>query len=373
MIYFYYTDRFMGYNLSPDHPLKPARLMLTHALMSEAGLLDEDDVRVIEPYQASERDLLQIHDKAYIDAVKAEKPDLSFGLGDVDTPVFPGMYDASRLIAGSSMEAAESLIRSDCRAMNIAGGLHHAFPSRAGGFCIFNDPALAIVRLKDKFRRIIYIDIDGHHGDGVQEIFYQDPDVLTVSMHESGKYLFPGTGFIEEVGRGPGKGYSVNIPMPQYSGDDAYIHAFEEIIPSLFNWFRPKAVVAQIGIDTHYSDPLTSLRLTLGGYCSLIQRICELADRYSEGRLLALGGGGYSLSVVPLAWAMAFQIMRGKEMPPLPCRFVELFENVTGLEPLSLPDAGPVMRPGSRKMIMAELDETLSGLKAVLNSIHGIF
>jgi acetoin utilization protein AcuC len=303
-----------------------------------------------------------------------EEPDLAFGLGSDDTPVFPGIYDASRLLAGASINAARRIIDEDCSAFNIGGGLHHAFPSRASGFCVFDDPALAISVLRERFDRVLYIDIDGHHGDGVQQIFYEDPHVLTVSMHESGLYLFPGTGFIDEIGIGPGVGYSVNMPMPMYAGDDEYCRAFEEIVPSLFEWFKPEVVVAQLGVDTHYSDPLTSLNMTLSGYTYLVRRINELAGLYSGGRLLALGGGGYNMEVVPVAWASVLCILRGQPLPEyLPPYWVEFFMNLTGREPLGLPDIE--MRAGkeTQKRITVELDAMLVGLKELINATHTVF
>ena len=373
MIYLYYTDRFQGYNFGPEHPLNPVRLTLTLKLMEESGLLDEQTCRV-EPRPASEEDLLAVHTAEYLAAVREEQPDLAFGLGSDDTPVFPGICSASRLLAGGSIDAAYRMIEEDCSTFNIGGGLHHAMPTQASGFCVFDDPALAICVLKKKFERILYIDIDGHHGDGPQQIFYEDMNVLTVSMHESGLYLFPGTGFIDEVGAGPGLGYCVNIPMPMYAGDEEYRMAFEEIVPRLFEWFAPQVVVAQLGVDTHYSDPLTSLNLTLNGYIHLVRRIIELTGQYAGGRLLALGGGGYNLEVVPVAWTSVLYLMRDEPLPEyLPPYWVEFFINVVGREPLSPPDME--MRVGSetKKRITAELAGTLAGLKGKLNEIQKIF
>ncbi len=372
MIDLYYSEDYARYDFGPDHPLRPERTMLAFKLMEDLGCRDGDDVRWVKPSICSEADLISVHTKDYIEAVKAERPNLSFGLGDMDTPVFNGIYDASRLIAGGSIQAAEAMISGDStKAFNLGGGLHHAFPSKAGGFCVFNDPALAIHTLKKKFQRVLYIDIDAHHADGVQDIFYQDPMVLKISMHESGKYLFPGTGFIEEVGSGPGRGYTVNMPMPRYSGDEAYLCAFGEIAPALVSWFKPEAVVAQIGVDTHYSDPLTSLRLSLQGYSSLVKSIIDLADKYAEGRLLALGGGGYSIRAVPIAWASAFQMMRGKSLYYLSQNWVEMFQLETRTEPISLEDLAPGGRPEVGQWICSQLNEVLSGLKSILHDIHG--
>lgn len=373
MIYLYYSEKFQAYNFGPEHPFNPARLMLASKLMEEEGLLDGLVCRV-EPKPAEEADLRRVHTAEYIASVQAEEPDLAFGLGSDDTPVFPGIYQASRLLAGGSIDAARRIARESCCAFNIGGGLHHAMPSQASGFCVFDDPALAISVLKEHFERVLYIDIDGHHGDGVQQIFYEDPDVLTISMHESGLYLFPGTGFIDEIGAGPGLGYSVNLPMPMYAGDGEYRRAFEEIVPRLFDWFQPQAVVAQLGVDTHYSDPLTTLNMTLSGYTYLVARIIALSRQYAGGRLLALGGGGYNMEVVPVAWSCVLHLLRGEPLPEyLPPYWVEFFMNLVGREPLTLPDIEIKVGEQTRARITAELENTLQGLKEKVNGIHKVF
>jgi acetoin utilization protein AcuC len=374
MIYLYYSEKFQDYNFGPEHPFNPARLMLAYKLMEEEGMIDNNLTRRIEPQPAAQADLRRVHTAEYIESVHAEEPDLAFGLGSDDTPVFPGIYSASRLLAGSSIDAARRMTTEDCSAFNIGGGLHHAMPTRASGFCVFDDPALAISVLKERFERVLYIDIDGHHGDGVQQIFYEDFDVLTISMHESGLYLFPGTGFIDELGAGPGLGYSVNIPMPMYSGNEEYLRAFEEIVPRLFEWFEPQAVVAQLGVDTHYSDPLTTLNMTLAGYTHLVRRIIEMTRLHAGGRLLALGGGGYNMEVVPVAFASVLHLMRGEKLPEyLPPYWVEFFSNLVGREPLSPPDIEIKVGNETKKRITAELDITLRGLKENVNEIHRIF
>jgi acetoin utilization protein AcuC len=370
MIYLYYTDKFQGYNFGPEHPLNPIRLALAYKLIEESGMLDSQ-TELIRPIPASEEDLRMVHTPEYIESVRLESPDLAFGLGSSDTPVFPGIFEASRIIAGGSIDAARSMLREDCSAFNLGGGLHHAFPTQAAGFCVFNDVALGICILKRRFCRILYLDIDGHHGDGVQQIFYEDSGVLTISLHESGQYLFPGTGFVDEVGAGQGLGFSVNIPMPMYAGDQDYLLVFEEVVPKFFEWFRPEVVVAQLGVDSHYSDPLTSLNVTLNGYTQMVRRIIELTNKYACGRLLALGGGGYNLEVVPVAWASVLHLMRHEPLPEyLPPYWVELFSNVVGREPLTLPDIE--MKPGkeTQKRITSELSQTLQNLKRIHSAIH---
>ncbi|MCJ7443833.1 MAG: acetoin utilization protein AcuC [Methanotrichaceae archaeon] len=374
MIYLYYSDSFLGYDFGPEHPLKPVRMMLAYKLIEESGLLDGLKTLWLEPSPASEMDLNLVHTLEYIESVKSEIPDPAFGLGTQDTPVFKGIYEASCLLAGGSIDGARKIAEEDCQVFNLGGGLHHAMPTLASGFCVFNDCALAICVLKKKFDRVLYIDIDGHHGDGVQNIFYDDPTVLTLSLHESGKYLFPGTGFVDEVGVGLGRGYSVNLPMPMYSGNEAYIMAFDEIVPSIFEWFKPQVVVGQLGIDTHYSDPLTSLNVTMEGYAYLVKKIIDLTNKYSKGRLLALGGGGYSLEVVPLAWTSVLQLMRNEPLPQYFSPYwVEMFINIVGGEPLYLPDIEIKIGKETKKRINVELAETLGMLKDKLSNIHGIF
>jgi acetoin utilization protein AcuC len=370
MIYLYYSDCVLNYNFGPEHPLNPVRLSLSYKLIEELGLLD-CRTELKRPTSAGEDELNLVHTLEYIEAVKLGEQDLAFGLGSDDTPVFPGLFDASCNMAGGSIDAAKKMLQEDCATFSLAGGLHHAFPSQAAGFCVFNDVALAICILKKKFSRILYLDIDAHHGDGVQQIFYEDQDVLTFSIHESGNYLFPGTGFVDEVGAGPGRGYSVNVPMPMYATDQEYYLAFEEIVPKLYEWFRPEVVVAQLGVDTHYSDPLTSLNLTLKGYTHMVGRIVELTKRYAKGRLLALGGGGYNLAVVPAAWASVLNLMRDE--PPieyLPPYWVELFTNEVGYVPLSLPDMDIKLGKETQKRVSAELAETLKSLKMIHSKIH---
>jgi acetoin utilization protein AcuC len=370
MIYLYYSDRFLNYNFGPEHPLNPIRLSLSYKLIEESGLID-CQTELVRPTSAGEKELHLVHTLEYIEAVRLEEPDPAFGLGSDDTPIFPGIFEASCFMAGGSIDAAKKMLQEDCITFNLAGGLHHAFPTQAAGFCVFNDIALAICILRKKFSRILYLDIDAHHGDGVQQFFYEDQDVLTISLHESGNYLFPGTGFVDEAGAGLGLGYSVNVPMPMYAADQDFLLAFEEIVPKLYEWFRPEVVVAQLGVDTHYSDPLTSLNVTLKGYMHMLRRIIELTNRYAKGRLLALGGGGYNLAVVPAAWTSVLHLMRGE--PPseyLPPYFVELFSNEVGYVPLSLPDMDVKLGIETQKRVSAELAETLKNLKRVHSKIH---
>jgi len=317
---FFWSPQFCRYDLGPYHPLKPQRLELTHSLISAHGLLDRADVACVAPVPASEDDLLMVHSRDYVEVIRAldkgiEAANLfAFGLGTGDNPAFEGMYEASLLYSGASLQAAQAVFRGEAEvAFNIAGGLHHAHRSRAAGFCIFNDPAAAIAWILKESggdAKIVYLDIDAHHGDGVQEAFYDNPRVLTISMHESGRTLFPGTGFVEEMGAGDGKGFSVNLPLAPFTDDETYLRAFGEIVPPLVEAFAPDFLVSQLGVDGHFLDPLTHLCLTTVTYEKVFEQIRALAG----ARWIALGGGGYSLEAVPRVWTLAWAKMLGETL-----------------------------------------------------------
>jgi acetoin utilization protein AcuC len=256
---FLYSDDFAGYSYGPTHPLKPYRLKLTYELIDAYGLFSLPDAKVIKADMAQENDMLLFHEKDYIEALKAANNGeltpgaQSYGLGPGDNPVFDGVYDWSSLITGASLQAADLVARGECDiAFNIGGGLHHAMARRASGFCYLNDPVVAIMSLLKRGKRVAYIDIDAHHGDGVQEAFYATDRVLTISIHETGTILFPGTGFENETGKGEGEGYSVNIPMPPTADDELFLYAFDEIVPPLLNTFTPDFVVTQLGVDSFH-------------------------------------------------------------------------------------------------------------------------
>jgi acetoin utilization protein AcuC len=301
---FFYTDEFLSYDFAGTHPLQPIRLKLTYDAMKVKSVLDH--YSVLEPRKASRDELETVHTADYIDAVlEGDKgiPNFTYGLGTSDNPLFPQMYRSSLIYSGASISAAEHISRGTM-AVNISGGLHHAHRSQAAGFCIFNDVALAIKALLQKYDKIAYIDIDAHHGDGVQELFYDTNRVLTISLHESGQFLFPGTGFPDEMGRGEGKGYSVNIPFYPYTADDVYIESFKEVVPPLVKAYHPQVIVAQLGVDTNVEDPLADFRLSIKGYLQVVELIKGLHDTH-----LILGGGGYNLQVVPKAWSMAMTVL----------------------------------------------------------------
>jgi acetoin utilization protein AcuC len=300
-----------------DHPLKPERLRRAHELLTAYEAFDGHNSRLVPARKATRRELLYFHSEEYVDAVQGlSRGDRTYvpsryNFGPGDNPVFDGMYEIAALKVGAALTATEMVISGDVDvAFSPAGGMHHARANYASGFCIFNDLAVIIHFLLSNGYRVAYVDIDVHHGDGVQEAFYDTDRVLTISVHESGYFIFPGTGFTGETGQGIGQGYSVNLPLAPSTDDEVYVWAFEQIVPPLLRWFEADVVVSQLGVDTHYLDPLGHLNLTTRGYAQVVTMIGESAHRW-----IALGGGGYDTSVMPRAWTLAYGIMAGKEFP----------------------------------------------------------
>jgi len=317
-----WDDALLGYDFG-DHPLDPVRLELTVALARALGVLDRPGVRVVPPPAADDNTLRLVHDAGYLAAVRAAPRDPYFrgwGLGTPDNPVFDRMHEASAAVAGATVACVEAVWRGDAdRAVNIAGGLHHAMPDRASGFCVYNDPAIGIARLLELGAgRIAYVDIDVHHGDGVQEVFYQDPRVLTVSLHESPLTLFPGTGFPTETGGERAPGSAVNVALPPGTDDAGWLRAFHAVVPPVLRAFRPELLVTQCGADAHRRDPLANLRLTVDGQRAAYLALRDLAGELCGGRWVATGGGGYALvEVVPRAWTHLLAVVTGEALDPV--------------------------------------------------------
>jgi acetoin utilization protein AcuC len=314
----------IGYNFGRGHPLAPVRVDLTMRLAREFGILDRADVTVTAAVAAQEKTLRLLHEAPYLAAVQRagtdpRAVDLYRGLGTGDNPTFHGMYEASALVAGQSVGAAEAVWRGEVgHSVNIAGGLHHALAGAASGFCVFNDVALGIARLLEMgAERVAYVDVDVHHGDGVQALFWDDPRVLTISLHESGRTLFPGTGFPHETG-GPGAlGTAVNVALPAGTGDAGWLRAFEAVVPPLLRAFAPEVLVTQHGCDTHAEDPLAHLTMTVDGQRRSYARLHELAHEICDGRWMATGGGGYALvDVVPRSWTHLLAELTGDPLDP---------------------------------------------------------
>jgi acetoin utilization protein AcuC len=342
-----WDERLTGYDFGPGHPLAPVRVELTIALARELGVLALPSVSVATPVVPAEMAELElVHDRAYIDAVLAAGRDGwgdgRFGLGTPDNPVFAGMHEASALVAGATLAAARAVWRGEAlHAANIAGGLHHAMRRSASGFCVYNDPAIAISwLLAAGAQRVAYVDLDVHHGDGVQAAFYDDPRVLTISLHEHPATLFPGTGLASETGRGEGIGYAVNVALPAGTGDAGWLRAFDAVVPPLLAAFRPEVLVSQHGCDSHRLDPLAHLELSVDAQRRAAVMVHELAHQTAGGKWLFTGGGGYELvQVVPRTWTHLLAVAAGQPVDPglpVPAGWRDLAYRRTGEQAPSL-------------------------------------
>ncbi len=352
----------LAYDFGPEHPMKPRRIMALMDLLLKSNLWVPDDERTRLPIRAATLEELKlIHTEDYIDevqrlstpeAIEAFQIELSsempppgirqqaekYGFGEGDTPPIPGMHDVASLIAGGTLVALGAVMglpeggafaSDDERPLHVfhpTGGLHHALPDRASGFCVYNDVSVAIARLlQAREAKVLYIDFDAHHGDGVQHSFYDDPRVMTISLHESGRYLFPGTGDVLEVGDGLGRGYAANLPLEPFTEDGSYIEAMNALITPLVVSFAPDVIVSNHGCDTHSWDPLTHFEMTLRGIQAQMRLAHQLAHSYCKGRWVAVGGGGYDVyRVVPRAWSMLWAEISDQTLPEqLPEEWVE--------------------------------------------------
>ncbi|MFI6481397.1 acetoin utilization protein AcuC [Nonomuraea sp. NPDC050663] len=313
-----WDDDLTSYDFGPGHPLAPVRVELTMALARELGVLDKVELTGCGP--ATDDELALVHKRDYIEAVKRVsvdgRGDLSVGLGTSDNPAFAGVHEASALIAGATLAAARSVFEgASLHAVNVAGGLHHAMAGTASGFCVYNDPAVAIAWLLSQgVSKIAYVDVDVHHGDGVQALFYDDPRVLTISLHESPRTLFPGTGWPGETGA---EGTAVNVALPAGCGDSGWLRAFHAVVPALLRDFRPEFLVTQHGCDSHALDPLANLMLSIDGQRAAYAELHKLAHETAGGRWIATGGGGYELvQVVPRVWTHLIAEAAGHPIDP---------------------------------------------------------
>jgi acetoin utilization protein AcuC len=345
-----WDDGYLAYDFG-EHPLNPVRLDLTMRLARALGLLDELDVQ--RAVAADEQMLLAAHDAEYLDAVRLASADPTFsgyGLGTDDDPVFPGMFEVSALIAGGSVLAARQLWSGQCQhAVNIAGGLHHAMRGYASGFCVFNDVVLAIRELLAAGAgKIAYVDVDAHHGDGVQAAFYDDPRVLTISLHQDPRTLFPGTGMPTEIGVGAGEGTAVNVALPPGTDDAGWFAAFHAVVPAAVRAFAPDVLVTQCGCDTHHEDPLANLQLTVDGQRAAIAELHRLAHEVTGGRWLAFGGGGYGLvRCVPRTWTHLLAEAAGRPIDvtaPIPQEWLDHLRSrgVRGELPATMGEGRPI-------------------------------
>ena len=311
-----FHDRYLDYNFGPEHPFSPVRQRMTMDLLEALG----HSAEAVAPPVARRDDVRRVHSESFVEAVEAASAGTAppqareYGLDTGDVPVFDGMDAAARGLVGGTLHGAQLIADGRARrVLQFGGGLHHAREDRASGFCVYNDLSVAIDALRAHDLRVAYVDV--HHGDGVQFLHYDDPAVLTLSLHETGRALFPGTGGVQEVGRGLGKGFSLNVPLAPFTESDSYLDAFERVVPYALSHFQPDVVVAQCGADAHFNDPLADLLLTTHAYEQIFRRLLALADDHADGRLLCTLGGGYRLDGVSRIWALLALLMRGHDLP----------------------------------------------------------
>ncbi|HSP36378.1 MAG TPA: acetoin utilization protein AcuC [Frankiaceae bacterium] len=375
-----------AYDHGPGHPLRPVRLDLTVALARSLGVLQRPGVTIAPPESAADDVLELVHDPDYVAFVKTAPDELMsrlasrYGFGNGDNPVFTRMHETSALVTGASVQAAAAVWQGRTQhAVNLSGGLHHAMRARASGFCVYDDPAVAIAwLLAAGAQRVAYVDVDVHHGDGVQSAFYGDPRVLTVSLHESGRTLFPGTGWADEIGTGEGTGYAANVALPAGTDDGRWLRAYDAVVPHLLRAYRPQVIVSQLGCDTHRLDPLAHLTCTVNGQRAAYARMHKLAHELCEGRWVVLGGGGYDpLTVVPRAWTHALAEVTGDQVDGLvPEEWRDYASHRLGGSPPELLHDGPNgAAPAARPWSGPDgggLDRAIQATRDAVFSFHGL-
>lgn len=360
-----YSPDFSKFSYGKEHPFKVQRFRLAYELMEGFGLTSLPEARILDCVPAAEEDLLTFHSHNYLSKLRefslsdVPRADFRYGLGDIENPVFKGLYEWARLGAGGTIEAARLVTEEDYDiAFNLAGGWHHAHRGRASGFSYLNDCVLAINKLLDKGKRVAYLDIDAHHGDGVQEAFYDTDQVFTISIHESGENFFPGTGSEKELGTGKGRGYSVNVPLKEHTDDALFMKAFDEVAYPLIAAFDPDVLVTQLGADTFRTDPLTRLEITTHSYSYVIRKLKALKIPW-----VAVGGGGYENINVARAWTIAWSIMNGVELSPrLPASFIKLIDSL-GYPNRMLLDAMHWAEDDDRNRALDAVEQRIAAIK----------
>jgi len=313
-----YHDRYLKYDFGPEHPFSPVRQEMVVSLLDALG----HPVDAVEPPVASRKDVRRVHSEAFVAKVEAASDGRpppqawDYGINTGDVPVFADMDAATRGLVGGTLHGARLIADEEAtRVLQLGGGLHHAHAGRASGFCVYNDLSVAIDLLREQGLRVAYVDIDVHHGDGVQFLHYDDPGVLTISLHESGRYLFPGSGGVEEIGEGAGRGTALNVPLLPHTESESYRAAFDRVVPHALTHFGPDVIVAQCGADAHFKDPLADLLLTSQAYEALFRQLLDLADRHTGGRLLCTLGGGYHLDAVARIWTLLALVVQNIDLP----------------------------------------------------------
>jgi acetoin utilization protein AcuC len=322
-----FDDAYLSYFFGPEHPFSPIRQKMLCSLLEALPV----NAEFTSPPPATREDVCTVHDAAFVDAVaRCSTGDLpanvrDFGLNTADVPTFDDMDAAARALCGGTLHGARLIAQGTAdRVLQLGGGLHHAHARKASGFCVYNDLSMAIQALRDEGMRVAYIDIDVHHGDGVQHIHETDPGVLTLSLHESGRYLFPGTGHVHEMGKGAGEGSVLNIPLDPFTEDDSYLETFERVVPFAVERYAPDVLVVQCGADAHFSDPLADLLLTTHAYDAMFTQLLDLAETHTEGRALFTLGGGYQPDATVRIWALlAHHVLEAERPTDLPAAWLD--------------------------------------------------
>jgi len=348
-----YHEKYCQYDLGPGHPFRGDRFVNTIRLFEEQGLFRLPNVTMLEPKPVTKQDLLKVHDKDYVDLIfrlaEKSKP------YDVETPVSPQILEAARLIIGGALEAGKAVYEGKVeRAVALGCGYHHAGRNYGGGFCLFNDIAVLVEHLRDKYglKRALILDYDVHFGNGTSDIYYSDSSVLYISLHQDPRTIYPGTGFVEQIGKGVGEGYNVNVPLPPGTGDQTYLYALREILVPLAEEFKPDLIVANGGSDPHFADTLGSLRLTVNGFFNLSQTIAHVAEKVCQNKLVLMPGSGYNPTVLPPCW-------------------YALTTGVVGLETIDVSD--PYTPPVESDMARRTVKNTLANLKQILKKYWKCF
>jgi acetoin utilization protein AcuC len=371
---FIHSQEIEKYRYPDDSPFKAERAGRTRQVLNTMGLLSGDGISEVAPVPALRMVLKKFHSARYLHALKNaqmgkwELDALRMGIGTQDCPIFKGMYDYAVLATGGTLLGAELILSGAADAVfNPSGGYHHAFPERAAGFCYINDNALACMILAEAGKRVLYLDVDVHNGDGVAHAFYDRTDVMTISLHENPKTLFPGTGFEDEIGAGAGRGYCVNVPLPVGTFDQAYMHAFESVVLPLAGVFNPDVIVLELGADTLAGDPLAHLYLTNNTYAEIVRHLLRF-----EKPILATGGGGYHVENTVRAWALAWTVLSGQDIAhgmeaTMGGVMLQSTDWQGGLHDRELP-----VTSQQREMVLPALEATIETLKAKVFPLHGL-
>lgn len=375
-----YSDDLLKYDFGSFHPLNQLRMKLAFELIKDFGLVDRPHVKAVQPTMASEEKVLLAHDEEYVGVVKdlssgVHHPDsFRYGFGLGDNPVFDGMHEASLVHLGGTLKACDMVQNGDVQhVFSMGGGFHHALRKRASGFCIYNDIVVAIRHLQREHsvRKIMYADVDAHHADGVQIALYDDPSVMNFSIHESGKFLYPGTGHSEETGEGEGKGYTCNLPLRPDTHDESFMKAFEEIFPPLARAFKPDILLTQFGVDMHFDDSLSHINLTTKSYDMVARTFHKVAHDVCDGRWVCLGGGGYSSRSVSRIWTILFARMIEANPPTyLSERWRNLYRNIAKEDPGEELFDDPTLFTSEDAVVVSETRKAIERARRVVSALE---